>query len=111
MREWQEGRYSDDEMRRRVANGPLSRRLDLHDPFQTGFAVRWQEFGARDAANGHIRAKQFRSHWYNMGWWNLMAERRRIGWRHASLDAAAEEMQTRYWDKIRTGRSDDYYSA
>ena len=110
-REWIEGYQSDEQMRQRIANGPLSKRAWFDDPFSVGYSVQWQKIGANDAIAGRIRAKKFQSHSYNMGWWNLMVERHNIGWRHRSLDEAFAEMQRLYWDKIKDGRSHEYYSA
>lgn len=105
-----EGYHSDEQMRQRIANGPLSKRVMFDDPFKIGYSVQWQEFGAMDAIAGRIRAKKFQSHSYNKGWWNLMVERHNIGWHHRFMDEAFAEMQRLYWDMIKAGRSDEYYS-
>jgi len=111
FREWIEGPRTDEQMRERIAKGPLSKRTMFDDPFSVGYSVQWQRFGANDAIAGRIRAKKFQSHWYNMGWSNLMVERHNTGWHHRSMDEAFAEMQRLYWDRIKIGRSDDYYSA
>lgn len=111
FREWVEGPQTDEQMRERIAKGPLSKRVMFDDPFSVGYSVQWQEFGANDAMAGRIRAKKFQSHSYNMGWWNLMVERHKNGWHHPSMDEAFVEMQRLYWQRIKVGRSDDYYSA
>lgn len=111
LREWDQGDQSDEQMRHRISIGPLSRRNSLDDPFTSGYIVQWQEIGAHDAQIGRLRAKKFRSHWYNMGWWNLLIERRNLGWYHRSLEKDFAEMGRLYWDRISVGRSDDYYST
>ena len=110
LQDWENSPYSEDEQKIRIANGPLSKVVMLDDPFGIGYDFKWQQFGARDAAVGRIRAKKFKSHSYNMGWWNYMVEQHKIGWRHKALDAAFDEMQIEYWDKISSGKSDDYYT-
>ena len=109
LQDWENKRISEDELKVRIANGPLSKTIML-DAFRSGYDFKWQEFGASDAAQGQIRAKKFESHSYNMGWRNYMAQQHKIGWQHNTLDAAFDEMEIKYWDKIRSGKSDDYYT-
>lgn len=110
FREWEETYLSDEEMRLLIKEGPLAKRTMFNDPFGIGFDVQWQEFGANDASAGRIRAKKFQLHSYNLGWTNLMLSRHKTGWIHPIMDKALEDMQRLYWDKIRVGQSEGYYS-
>lgn len=122
-RDWEEGRqlahevasfrssgdWSDDDIKDYLKRSRLARETMMLNPFNNGYAVGWQEVGKHDAQHGSCVARRHKSHSYNMGWWNEMVERRRWGWRHPHLDASFDRMQTLYWDRISTGRSDDYY--
>jgi hypothetical protein len=123
-RDWEEGRklahevarfkssdgWSDEEIKDFLKRSRLARETMMLSPFNSGYAVGWQEVGQRDAQHGSCLARRYKSHSYNMGWWNEMVERRKYGWRHSHLDDSFDRMKTLYWDRISDGRSDDYYS-
>lgn len=102
-------RWSDDEVAQHLARSRLASVREFRHPFSNGYEVGWQEIGRRDAQHGSCRARRLKNHWYNMGWWNEIVERRRWGWKHCNLDESFELMKNLYWDKIASGKSDGYY--
>lgn len=108
--DWTRGGATDAEIRERLKHSRLSRETALTSMYNAGYGVRWQRFGREDVTRGLCRARLFKSHNYNMGWWNEMIERRQWGWQHPRLDGEFDRMRLLYWDRISSGNSDDYYA-
>lgn len=78
-------------------------------PYRTGWNDRWYEFGWQDAMKGSCRARNYRNHAYNRGWTNSVVSMRQTAQRASQLEQHFTDMQTYYWDKIGSGKSDEYY--
>jgi hypothetical protein len=86
------------------------RKKDLVDgPYRSGWNDRWYEFGWQDATKGLCRARNYRNHAYNRGWTNSVESMRQGAQRAAQLEQHFTDMKTQYWDKIGSGKSDEYY--
>ena len=103
---WCSGYNSDKDMVEEIRNGPLSREALYLSMFKAGYGVRWEQFGALDAKQGSIRARKFKNHEYNRGWFQEMSDRHKWGWRHEVLDQAFDRMERLYWSG---GLPDAYY--
>jgi hypothetical protein len=92
------GSFSDDEVIAYRPNYFVGRRGYFQGPFSRGWDQRWFEEGAKDARLGECHSQRFQSQYYDIGWSEQYAERRKLGWQNARLDAHLDNL---WWNTKR----------
>lgn len=80
----------------------------IDDPFWAGLDTGWRQHGAADARRGMCKARKYRQHSYNAGWYNEIIIMQEKGFSHPKLDKEHGRMRRLYWQ---SDYSDAYYET